>query len=202
MSVTAGLALGLGLGAIQWLPGLATISSSQRGVDSMALYSSGSLPVRWVLLTLVPDLLGGSGSLGQPGFFGFYNLTEVTSYAGILPLVAAFVLLGRLRGAGTRRSGSSGTSWRWPGSRWRWAAIPRWARCFTTCRCSAISGCREAVGVPAGLGVLTFRYAPPGFGVGLTLSLMAGVLIAGFFVTGLLARRARKPVPRPPVTGQ
>jgi hypothetical protein len=97
VSVTAGLALGLGLGAIQWLPGLATISSSQRGVDSMALYSSGSLPVRWVLLTLVPDLLGGSGSLGQPGFFGFYNLTEVTSYVGVLPLVAAFALLGRLR---------------------------------------------------------------------------------------------------------
>ena len=63
----------------------------------MALYSSGSLPVRWVLLTLVPDLLGGSGSLGQPSFFGFYNLTEVTSYVGILPLVAAFALLGRLR---------------------------------------------------------------------------------------------------------
>lgn len=97
VSVTAGLALGMGLGAIQWLPGLATISSSQRGVDSMALYSSGSLPVRWVLLTLVPDLLGGSGSLGQPSFFGFYNLTEVTSYVGILPLVAAFALLGRLR---------------------------------------------------------------------------------------------------------
>ena len=63
----------------------------------MALYSSGSLPVRWVLLTLVPDLLGGSGSLGQPSFFGFYNLTEVTSYVGILPLVAAFALLGRRR---------------------------------------------------------------------------------------------------------
>jgi hypothetical protein len=96
-SVVAGLALGVCLGAVQWLPGLATISSSQRGADSMALYSSGSLPVRWVLLTLVPDLLGGSGSLGQPGFFGFYNLTEVTSYVGILPLVAAFALLGRLR---------------------------------------------------------------------------------------------------------
>ena len=50
-----------------------------------------------MLLTLVPDLLGGSGSLGQPSFFGFYNLTEVTSYVGILPLVAAFALLGRLR---------------------------------------------------------------------------------------------------------
>ena len=35
--------------------------------------------------------------LGQPSFFGFYNLTEVTSYVGILPLVAAFALLGRLR---------------------------------------------------------------------------------------------------------
>jgi len=96
VSVTAGLALGACLGAIQWLPGLATISSSQRGADSMALYSSGSLPVRWVLLTLVPDLLGGSGSLSQPSFFSFYNLTEVTSYVGILPLVAAFALLGRL----------------------------------------------------------------------------------------------------------
>jgi hypothetical protein len=97
VSVAAGLVLGLCLGAVQWLPGLATISSSQRGTDSMALYSSGSLPVRWVLLTLVPDLLGGSGSLSQPSFFGFYNLTEVTSYVGILPLVAAFALLGRLR---------------------------------------------------------------------------------------------------------
>ena len=97
VSVTAGLALGLCLGAVQWLPGLAAISSSQRGADSMVLYSSGSLPVRWVLLALVPDLLGGSGSLGQPGFFGFYNLTEVTSYVGLLPLVAAFALLGRLR---------------------------------------------------------------------------------------------------------
>ena len=97
ISVSAGLALGVCLGAVQWLPGVTAISSSQRGADSMALYSSGSLPVRWVLLTLVPDLLGGSGSLGQPSFFGFYNLTEVTSYVGILPLAAAFALLGRLR---------------------------------------------------------------------------------------------------------
>jgi hypothetical protein len=97
LSVATGLTLGAGLGAVQWLPGMAAIASSQRGANSMALYSSGSLPVRWVLLTLVPDLLGGSGSLGQPSFFGFYNLTEVTSYVGILPLVAAFALLGRLR---------------------------------------------------------------------------------------------------------
>ena len=96
-SVAVGLALGLCLGAVQWLPGLAAISTSQRGASSMALFSSGSLPVRWLLLALVPDLLGGSGSLGQPTFLTAYNLTEVTSYVGILPLVAAFALLGRLR---------------------------------------------------------------------------------------------------------
>ncbi|HSS90306.1 MAG TPA: hypothetical protein VLL69_13385, partial [Streptosporangiaceae bacterium] len=63
----------------------------------MALFDSGSLPHRWLLLMLVPDLLGGSGSLGQPAFFANYNLAEVTGYAGILPLVAAAALLGRLR---------------------------------------------------------------------------------------------------------
>jgi hypothetical protein len=46
---------------------------------------------------LVPDLLGGSGSFGQPAYFAHYNLAEVTGYVGILPLVAAFALLGRLR---------------------------------------------------------------------------------------------------------
>jgi len=97
ISVTAGLVLGVCLGAVQWLPGLAAISTSQRGAGSVALFSSGSLPVKWLLLALVPDLLGGPGSLNQPVFFANYNLTEVTSYVGILPLVAAFALLGRFR---------------------------------------------------------------------------------------------------------
>jgi hypothetical protein len=96
-SVAGGLVLGVCLGAVQWLPGLAAIGTSQRGVSSMALFSSGSLPQRWLLLMLVPDLLGGSGSLGQPAFFANYNLAEVTGYIGILPLVAAAALLGRLR---------------------------------------------------------------------------------------------------------
>jgi hypothetical protein len=98
VSIVAGLALGACLGAVQWLPGLAAISTSQRDVRSIVLFNSGSIPVRWLLLTLVPDLLGGSGSLGQPSFFASYNVTEVTSYVGILPLVAAFALLGRLPG--------------------------------------------------------------------------------------------------------
>jgi len=97
VSVAAGLALGVCLGAVQWLPGLAAVATSQRATSAAALFNSGSLPNRWLLLMLVPDLLGGSGSLGQPSFFATYNLAEVTSYAGVLPLVAAAVLLGRFR---------------------------------------------------------------------------------------------------------
>jgi hypothetical protein len=97
VSVTAGAALGVCLGAVQWLPGLVAISASQRGASSMALFSSGSLPTGWLLLMLVPDLMGGSGSFGQPSFFAHYNLAEVTGYVGVLPLAAATALLGRLR---------------------------------------------------------------------------------------------------------
>jgi hypothetical protein len=97
VSAAAGLALGVCLGAVQWLPGLAAVATSQRAASATALFNSGSLTPRWLLLMLVPDLLGGSGSLGQPSFFATYNLAEVTSYVGILPLVAAAVLLGRLR---------------------------------------------------------------------------------------------------------
>jgi hypothetical protein len=97
VSVAAGVALGTCLGAVQWLPGLAAVATSQRATSAAALFNSGSLPNRWLLLMLVPDLLGGSGSLGQPSFFATYNLAEVTSYVGVLPLVAAAVLLGRFR---------------------------------------------------------------------------------------------------------
>src|SRR6202041_512812 len=97
LSVASGLALGACLGAVQWLAGLAVVRSSQRGASSVALFTSGSLPHRWLLLMLVPALLGGSGSFGQPAFFASYNLAEVTGYVGILPLVAALALLARVR---------------------------------------------------------------------------------------------------------
>ena len=99
LSVAAGLALGACLGAVQWIPGLAVVATSQRGAGSVALFNSGSLPHRWLLLMLVPDLLGGSGSFGQPAFLANYNLAEVTGYVGILPLVAA-------RGPSVRDAGS------------------------------------------------------------------------------------------------
>jgi|SRR5579862_835623 len=93
--VVAGCVLGVGLGAVQLLPGLAAVTASQRGAASAYLFSAGSLPVRWLLLLGVPDLLGGSGSFGQPVYFASYNLTEVTGYVGVLALVAAGALIGR-----------------------------------------------------------------------------------------------------------
>ena len=95
--VVAGGALGVGLGAVQLLPGLAAVATSQRAAVTSFLFSAGSLPASWLLLLGVPDLLGGSGSFGQPRFFAPYNLTEVTGYVGMLPLVAAGSMLGRLR---------------------------------------------------------------------------------------------------------
>jgi hypothetical protein len=97
LSVAGGLALGVFLGAVQLLPGLAAVATSQRATTSVALFNSGSLAPKWLLLTLVPDLLGGSGSFGQPSFLASYNLAEVTSYVGVFPLIAALVLLGRVR---------------------------------------------------------------------------------------------------------
>jgi hypothetical protein len=96
LALSAGLVLGVCLGAVQLLPGLAAVATSQRAASSAALFNSGSLPVKWLALLLVPDLLGGSGSFGQPSFLPGYNLTEVTGYVGVLPLVAALALLGRL----------------------------------------------------------------------------------------------------------
>jgi hypothetical protein len=91
-AVGAGALLAVGLSALQWAPGIAAVATSQRAVHSLVLFDSGSWPARWLLFLLIPDLLGGSGSFGQPSFLGSYNLTEVTGYVGILPLVAAVAL--------------------------------------------------------------------------------------------------------------
>jgi hypothetical protein len=96
-TVLLGAGAGIGLGAVQILPGLAAVATSQRAHPGAFLFGAGSLPAHWLTLLGVPDLLGGSGSFGQPVFFARYNLTEVTGYVGLLPLVAAVALFARLR---------------------------------------------------------------------------------------------------------
>lgn len=97
-----GAAWGVALAAVQLAPGWTFIETSQRAVESYAFFGSGSLRPAWSLLLFVPDLLGGAGHFGQPAYFAHYNLTEVTSYVGLLPLSAALVLL--TRSVGRRRS--------------------------------------------------------------------------------------------------
>lgn len=97
LAVAGGGALGLGVGAVQLVPGLAAVATSQRAAVTSFLFSAGSLPAPWLLLFGVPNLLGGSGGLGAPTFFGSYSLTEVTGYVGMLPLAAAGALLGGIR---------------------------------------------------------------------------------------------------------
>ena len=100
VSVLAGTLLATSIGAVQWLPGAMAVSTSQRANDTYALFASGSLSPRWLLLILVPGLLGGSGSFGTASWFAGYNLPEVMGYVGLVPVVAAFALLGTWRRRG------------------------------------------------------------------------------------------------------
>lgn len=89
---------GLALAAVQVVPGWSFINASQRADESYWYFGSGSLHRSWTVLLLVPDLFGGDGILGQPHYFNSYNLSEVTGYVGLLPLVAACALLTRCFG--------------------------------------------------------------------------------------------------------
>lgn len=81
-------AFGAGLSAIQWYPGLHFISQSERGAGAYALFAAGSIQVPWILLGLLPYLLGGNGNFGMPVYIGAYNLPELTFAVGLLPILA------------------------------------------------------------------------------------------------------------------
>lgn len=110
LAVLAG-AWGVALAAAELAPGWSFIQLSQRSVESYAFFGAGSLPTGWSLLLFVPDLLGGAGHFGQPAYFGHYNLTEVTSYVGLLPLSAVLVLLTRTFGRRRSRLSSDWGMW-------------------------------------------------------------------------------------------
>ncbi len=92
LPVVAGLVGGLLLGAAQWLPGIAFQLDSQRSVANYDYFSTGSLPWRLATLVVSPFVLGTNQD--QPSYYiGPYNFPEVTSYVGILALIAACTLL-------------------------------------------------------------------------------------------------------------
>ncbi len=84
----AGVAGGLALGAAQWLPGAAFSSHSQRSVATFSFFTSGSLPTQLLTLLASPFVLGTNQA--RPSYYaGPYNFEEVSSYVGILALIAA-----------------------------------------------------------------------------------------------------------------
>ena len=88
----AGVALALALAAVQWLPGIAAVTNSQRSGLGSGFATTGSFPPAYGLLSLVPYLYGGFGHLGEAMFFSHYNLPEVEIYMGILPVIALLSL--------------------------------------------------------------------------------------------------------------
>jgi hypothetical protein len=89
-----GLSAGAALGGAQLIPGGAFVAHSQRSGSSYAFFTTGSLPGRLITLLISPFVIGTNQN--EPAFYaGPYNFPEVTSYVGILALIAACVLLTR-----------------------------------------------------------------------------------------------------------
>jgi hypothetical protein len=86
--------VGLAASAAQWLPGLVFTSQSQRATPTYQFFTSGSLPWRLTSLVFSPFVLG-TNQHELSSYFGAYNFPEVTSYVGILAVIAAFALLTR-----------------------------------------------------------------------------------------------------------
>jgi hypothetical protein len=85
------LILGIGLAAIQLLPTAELATLSTRADYSFADFVSYSLPINHVLLLLFPAVFGGSQHYGIADYFGQWNLTELTGYVGLLPLMLAAI---------------------------------------------------------------------------------------------------------------
>ncbi len=89
--IALGAVGGVALGAAQWLPGLLFLSQSQRSTASYSFFTSGSLNNRLVTLVASPFALGTNQGWGP--YAGTYNFPEVSSYVGILALIAGVSLL-------------------------------------------------------------------------------------------------------------
>ncbi|HUZ20758.1 MAG TPA: hypothetical protein VMU75_09345 [Acidimicrobiales bacterium] len=99
-AVLAAAALGALLSAVQWLPGLGFLHSSQRGVTAYDFFGTGSITLSEMgTLLVAPFLLGGNSNFGMPVYGGSYNLPELTIGVGIVALVAFMAYLPELGGS-------------------------------------------------------------------------------------------------------
>ena len=94
------VALGIGLTAIQILPAMELARFSTRSNFTFSDFASYSLPHKHLLLLLFPASFGGLPRYGTTPYLGEWNLTEVSSYVGILTLMLA--ALGLIAGRGKK----------------------------------------------------------------------------------------------------
>ena len=83
------MTLGIALTAIQLLPAMELARFSTRSNFSFSDFVSYSLPYKHLLLILFPAAFGGLPRYGPTPYLGDWNLTEMSSYVGILTLLLA-----------------------------------------------------------------------------------------------------------------
>lgn len=83
--------LSIGLAAIQIIPTAELVGQSVRTEFSYTDFVSHSLPPQQALAMIFPAAFGGLSGYGTTPYFGGINLTELTGYIGLLPLMLAAI---------------------------------------------------------------------------------------------------------------
>ncbi len=82
--------IGVGLAAVQLLPTAELSALSSRAQLTFSDFVVFSLPITHIPLLLFPQLFGGTPGYGT-SYFGEPNLTELTCYIGVLPLMLTVI---------------------------------------------------------------------------------------------------------------
>ena len=83
--------VGIALSAVQLLPTAELVGQGMRVSYSYEDFVSHALPPRQALTMIFPLVFGGIPESGAIPYFGAVNQTELTGYAGLLPLVLASI---------------------------------------------------------------------------------------------------------------
>jgi hypothetical protein len=89
------MVLGIGLVAIQIVPTAEIVGESIRSGYKFSDFISHSLPPHQVLMLVFPKVFGGLKESGALPYYGAENLTELTGYVGLLPLLLAAIGLAK-----------------------------------------------------------------------------------------------------------
>ena len=89
------MVLGIGLVAIQIVPTAEIVGESVRAGYKFSDFISHSLPPHQVLMLVFPKVFGGLKESGALPYYGAENLTELTGYVGLLPLLLAAIGLAK-----------------------------------------------------------------------------------------------------------